>query len=454
MIRTLQKKFVITAMTAVTVLLLVVLGALNISNAISNSKQAERTLDELSGQFGAGIFNGDIPPEPISGQNFGQPVGPMGDPSGNPPDISPSDFEPQPDSQALSLEGRPFRGFLQEPMGENLRLSSLYFTVLLDGQGQIISTDVSHIASVSEEEAVELALTLNNDRRKGSVASYRYKIYATPEGNSRVIFLDTGARRVSVMRVLMLSALLGLISWLLMLVLVKALSRRAILPIAENMERQRQFVTDAGHELKTPLAIILANVDAMELRSEENKYSRNIRAQALRLSDLMKNLLTLARMDEHSVLDHSSVFDFSSLCGESFEMFREPAVLKKISFHTDLLSGISVRGDRNMLEQLCSILGDNAVKYCPEGGEISVTLRPEGRGCCLRVANTVTEAPDAARLFDRFYRSDSSRNQKSGGFGIGLSAAQAIVRLHNAEISAELNDDNSALMFLIHFPAV
>ncbi|MCR5088419.1 MAG: HAMP domain-containing histidine kinase [Oscillospiraceae bacterium] len=458
MIRTLQKKFVLTAMTAVSVLLLVVLGALNISNAVSNSQQTERILDELSAQLGAGMFDGSFPPEPMSGQDFAPMGSPPGDSMGNPPEGPMGNpapgSEPQPDTAQMSSGMRPFRSFLQEPMGENLRLSSLYFTVLLDGQGQIVSTDVSHIASVSEEDAGELALGLDLDSGKGSVSSYHYKIYNTPEGNSRIVFLDTEARRVSVLRVLLLSALMGLISWLLMLVLVRALSRRAILPIAQNMERQRQFVTDAGHELKTPLAIILANVDAMELRGGESKYSRNIRTQALRLSDLMKNLLTLARMDEHSVLDRASVLDFSSLCGESFEMFREPAALRKISFRTDLASGLSVRGDRSMLDQLCSILGDNAVKYCPEGGEIAVSLRPDSRGCCLCVKNSVTEAPDAARLFDRFYRSDSSRNQKSGGFGIGLSAAQSIVRLHNAEISAELTDDNSALMFLVHFPTV
>ena len=316
----------------------------------------------------------------------------------------------------------------------------------------MVRTDVSHIASVTEEEAAELALGLDVDQTGGSAGSYRYKIFPRPEGGYRVVFLDSGVRRNAVMRVALLSLLLGSVSWLLMLALVMALSRRAIRPIAENMERQRQFVTDAGHELKTPVAIILANVDAMELRGGESKYSRNIRSQAVRLGELMKNLLTLARVDEYSVLEQPQRLDFSSLCREVFLPFREAAELKHIRYGMDLADALELTGDRTLLAQLCSILADNAVKYCPEGGEITVSLRSENRRICLRVSNTVTEVPDLDRIFDRFYRADSSRNQKSGGFGIGLSAAQTIARLHRAELTAGHDLASGLLSFSVCFP--
>lgn len=436
MIRALQKKFVVTAMIAVTVLLLVVLGALNVFNAVSNARQTEFLLDDL-GRRQAAFFprtEDDAPPPAAAGS------------------------EPGSGSPGISAEGPPGsfesgrrRGFLDEPMDDNMRMSALYFVADLDDQGRVLRTDVSHIASVSEDEAAELALGLDVEQTGGSVGSYRYKIYPRPEGGYRIVFLDSAVRRNAVTRVVLLSLLLGSVSWLLMLALVIALSRRAIRPIAENMERQRQFVTDAGHELKTPIAIILANVDAMEMRGGESKYSRNIRSQAVRLSELMKNLLTLARVDEYSVLKQPQRLDFSSLCGEVFLPFREAAELKHIRYVMDLQEGLELTGDRNLLSQLCSILADNAVKYCPEDGEIGIFLRAENRRVCLRVSNTVTEVPDLERIFDRFYRADSSRNQKSGGFGIGLSAAQTIAHLHRAELTAGHDPASGLLSFSVCF---
>lgn len=428
MIRTLQKKFIVTAMTAVTVLLLVVLGVLNAVNAFSNTRQAEALLDELAMRSVSMSFDG-------SPRFAGDPgSAPAGQPAA------------QPGQQPFSGEdGRRRRGFLDDPMDENTRLSAVYFTVELDGRCALKSVDVSHIATVSEEDAAAMALNLDVDQESGSVEDYRYKIYTTPEGGYRVVFLDSAMRHRSVLRVLLLSVLLGGLSWLLMLGLVVLLSKRAIRPIAENMERQRQFVTDAGHELKTPLAIILANVDAMELRSGENKYSRNIRAQAHRLSELTKNLLTLARMDETAVQQNAEAFDLSALCEESFGMFREAAELKRIAFETDIPPGIAFSGDRAQLGQLCSILADNAVKYCPVDGDIAIQLAEEGRNILLTVSNSVREAPETERMFDRFYRSDSSRNQKGGGFGIGLSAAQSIVQLHRGSIAADYDKEKQQL---------
>ena len=434
MIRALQKKFVVTAMIAVTVLLAAVLGALNVFNAVSNSRQTEFLLDDLGRQ--ATVF--------LHAEDHAVPPPAAGEPD--------SGSGTAAEGQPAPVERGRRRGFLDEPMDDNMRMSALYFVADLDDQCRVLRTDVSHIASVSEDEAAELARGLDVDQTSGSAGSYRYKIFPRPEGGYRIVFLDSAVRRNAVMRVALLSLLLGAVSWLLMLALVVALSRRAIRPIAENMERQRQFVTDAGHELKTPVAIILANADAMEMRGGENKYSRNIRSQAVRLSELMKNLLTLARVDEYSVLEQPQRLDFSSLCREVFLPFREAAELKHIRYLVDLSDGLELMGDRNLLSQLCSILADNAVKYCPENGEIAISLRSESRRVCLVVSNTVTEVPDLDRIFDRFYRADSSRNQKSGGFGIGLSAAQAIAHLHRAELTAGHDPASGMLSFSVRFP--
>ena len=419
-------------MTAVTVLLLVILGALNVFNSISSNRQSFRLIEEF-GRQGDRTFS-------TVHSNYEELSPP-------PPSVSYAEdtasFEPGFPS------GQRRRVFLDEPMDENTRLAAAYFTVDLDELNQVICVDTSHIANVTETDAADMVLSLDAGRVRGSVGNFRYGIFPDQKGGHRVVFLDSTARRSAVLRVAFISLILGLIGWMLMLALVVLLSHKAIRPIAENMQRQKQFVTDAGHDLKTPLAIILTNLDAMELRCGCNKYSCNIRTQANRLSELVKTLLMLARMDEMSMAEHAENLDFSSICEESFSMFQESAEMKQIDYEISCEPGIQIRGDRSQLSQLCSILGDNAVKYCPEYGKISVKLSPEGTGCKLSISNTVSEPPDVDRIFDRFYRSDSSRSQKDGGFGIGLSAAKEIIRLHKGKISAVLHDDSTTLTFVV-----
>ena len=406
MIRTLQKKFIVTAMVAVTVLLLVLLGAINVFNYLSSSRQSDQLLEQLAALEGFG-------------------PAPQGRPEA-------------PDAPGRMADRRGL--FLRTP-DEDDRRTALGFSVRFNAAGEAESVDLTRIASLTEEEAVSLAQeALAAGQSSGRLGERKYRIVEPAPDCKTVVFLDVSNQRFELLRVAALSALLGLLAWAAMLVLVAALSRRAIRPIAENIERQRQFVTDAGHELKTPLAIILANLDAMELTGQESKYSRNIRSQAARLSGLMQNLLTLARIDENAALPDAAPLSLSELCRESAEMFRAPAELRQIRLCADIADGVTVSGSRTMLQQLLSTLLDNAVKYCPEGGEIGLRLRQEDR-TILRVSNTVgQERPDLTRLFDRFYRSDSSRNQQ-GGFGIGLSAAQAIVRKHKGEIGAHYEDD-------------
>lgn len=400
MIRTLQRKFVVTAMIAVTVLLAVLLGAINVVNAVSQKAENDRMLEMLASQ---------------------------------------EDFGPTPFAGNEREEQRGFFG--KEPTNEARRMSALYFTVRVDSEGDIEAVDLRRIASVDEEAAAALAeKALASGESEGRLDSYRYRIVQPSPEQRTIVFLDVSAQRYGVLRVAALSALAGALAWLAMLALVAALSRRAIRPIAENMERQRQFVTDAGHELKTPLAIIQANVDAMELMGGASKYSANIRSQTKRLSELMQNLLTLARIDESGAPAELAPVDLSALAHEQLEMFRAPAELKGLAVESDIEGGVSVKGERGQLAQLLSILLDNAVKYCPAGGALSLRLQ-KGEKATLTLANTVECPVDTERIFDRFYRSDAARNQKSGGFGIGLSAAQAIVRRHKGTITARMDGD-------------
>ena len=228
-----------------------------------------------------------------------------------------------------------------------------------------------------------------------------------------------------------------------MLLFVILLSKKAILPIAENIEKQKQFVTDAGHEIKTPLAIIMANTDAMELHNGENKWSRNIREQTVRLNGLMQNLLALAKMDEGAVKLPSSDILLSSLLEEILPAFYEPAALKEIIIEENIQPNIIMHGNRDSMSRLITILLDNAVKYTSKQGNIIIYLERKEGVITLSIKNTCDMLPevDPEKLFDRFYRGDSARTQKSGGYGIGLSAARAIAESQKGSITASYEEN-------------
>ncbi|MBR5344030.1 MAG: HAMP domain-containing histidine kinase [Oscillospiraceae bacterium] len=433
MIRTLRRKFTVTAMIAVTVLLLAILGAVNGVNAWTKAREADQLLDTLvDTEGGGGRGPWDMPADRPEGEDFPEGGGSFPEGEGFP-------------------EGGGFWGgvgFWGLGPTEDSRMSALFFTVTDDGRGSV-STELNRTASVSEEEAASLYASVG-DRTEGRIGAYLYRSVTRADGSRVTVFLDRSRERADVLRVAAMSALAGLLGWGLMLLFVMFLSKKAIEPVAQNMEKQKRFVTDAGHELKTPLAIILANTEAMELRQGESKYTKNIRGQVERLSGLTQNLLALARADEgHKPMDLTA-FSLGELAEETARPFREPAELKGLSFSWELADGVEIRANRAQIGQLISILLDNAVKYSPEGGAVLLRVRKEGGKALLQVKNTVSDrSVPAERLFDRFYRADAARTQKSGGYGIGLSAARAIAEAHRGSLSAAYEDDAIVFTFRV-----
>lgn len=406
MIKTLQKKFVVTAMIAVSVLLIALLGALNIGNAIISSRQTDALLSSL--------LTSEIPhsPEPLQ-----------------------------------SKPGKHRDNLFDPPLTEDSRLSARYFMVMLDTQGEILQVETSRIASVSAQEAREMAQqAYRTGKSEGLLGTFLYRS-ATAYGmqNPVYVFLDVSSQTYAVIRVLLLSVMIGLICWGLMLLLVILLSKKALRPIAANMERQRQFVTDAGHEIKTPLSIILANTEAMELFSGQTKWSRNIREQTVRLNGLMQDLLSLSKIDERSFDQTRTLLNASQLLEETVEMFRQSMELRNVTLTKQIVPDVTVSANQELLTRLFSILMDNASKYTSENGTVTVSLSGSGNAMHLTVQNDCDELPDCPpdKLFDRFYRADAARTQSGGGYGIGLSAAQSIAEVHNGTITAQYTGEHT-----------
>lgn len=396
------------SMTAISVLLLVLVGAINLANFTISARRVEQVLSQLVES--EGLYT------PPSIQQDDPPHGPNA---------------PTPDDM----------------------MGARYFFVRFDADGAVLQTNVSHILAVTEEEALHIAQEIyQGGAQSGYTSSFRYQVAHALDGRSSlVICLDISSHQRSVITALLVSAFVGLLCWLAMLLLVILLSKKAIRPIAITLEKQKQFVTNAGHELKTPLAILLANTDAMELHQGETKWSRNIRTQTVRLNGLMQNLLVLAKMDEGSDALPTSEFSLSLLAGEVLDFYQEAAAAKGICLNEVIQPDVMLRANRESIVQLLSVLLGNAVQYTPADGRIQVVLTKEKNGAVFQVENSVDTPPegDLERLFDRFYRGDPARTQKSGGYGIGLSAARAVADAHGGTITVRYDGPRAAMVFTV-----
>lgn len=342
----------------------------------------------------------------------------------------------------------PFDGGTQKPerpfmMGHELSpetpFESRFFSVLLDESGQVIYSDTGQIAAMDEASAGEVARKVwNAGRTHGFQGDYRY-IRITENKGVRLIFLDCGRALSNFHVTLFASILIALTGLLAVLVLLFILSGRIVRPVAESYEKQRRFITDAGHELKTPLTIIGADLDLIDLELPNNEWLIDIRRQTKRLTDLTQDLIYLSYMEEEKPPIQRIDFPISDVIEETAQSFMGPSKNQGKTLELDIQPMLSWMGDEKAIRQLLSILLDNALKYSPNGGHISVSLKKEGHILRCTISNTIGQPmpPDSLkRLFDRFYRTDYSRNSQTGGYGLGLSIAKSIVNSHKGKMRA------------------
>lgn len=240
-----------------------------------------------------------------------------------------------------------------------------------------------------------------------------------------------------------------------MLILLLLLSKRIVRPVAESYEKQKQFITDAGHELKTPLTIIGADADLAEMECGENQWIQDIRRQTQRLTELTQDLIYLSRMEEEGLSLQSIDFPLSDVAEEMAHSFLPLAQNQGKRLEIAVQPMLSFRGDEKSIRQLCSILLDNALKYSPQEGELLFRLEKQGKNILLSVSNTTSQPikkEELCHLFDRFYRTDPSHNSQTGGYGLGLSIARSIVTAHKGKIRAE-SPQESVLTIQVTLPS-
>ena len=451
MISKLKRRFIILAMTSLTVLIAVIVAGMNIINYNTVVSNADNTLEMLSDNHGRlPLFFGDAFDELFD------------EPDADYDDIEAGTGDYSGRGGMGSRAGKAPGGFSRDEAEE-----TRFFTALVNEENEAVWIDTTRIYAVDSEQAGEFAQSAaSSGEEKGFIGEYRYKV--TTEGNmTRITFLDCGRVLEAYREFLRTSLIMSVAVLLAVFVIICYFSGRIVRPVAESYEKQKRFITDAGHEIKTPLAIIKANIDLMKMDLEDaaadeelsgslNESLDDIDGQVDRLTDLTNDLVYLSRMEEAENTLTMTEVPVSDIISETAESFLPVAQDRKKTLLIEVTPMLSVQGSTKELEKLASILIENALKYSPEGDDISIKLTKEGKHAVFEVRNKAASPltdEDLEHVFDRFYRADKSRNSAAGGHGIGLSMASAIVSAHSGKIRARSGDGTEFIVTAV-IPAI
>lgn len=419
--RRLRRKFILVAMGAVTVVLTLIIAGINVVNYSHVCKMADARLDYILAGKG-GIDWGEEPrTDPGNGGDANTGMVADGDRAG---------------ARVGHFEG----------MTAESPFDTRYFTVTLV-DGRVVDVNTARIAAVGAKRAARIATELDSKGlTSGFSGNYRYTIAAQGE-KTTYVFVDCSRELSSFHSFLSASVAISCIGWLAVLAIVTVASGAVIRPMVESYSKQKRFITDASHEIKTPLAVIDAANEVQEIESGESEWTQSIHEQVARLTALTERLVFLARMDEGSAGFTMATIDLSEAVDKAAAPFESVAVSRGKRLSTSIASSVRAHADAAAVAQVVELLLDNATRYASEDSVIELSLRAVSRGAGkgsaeLVVSNAVDSLPegDLDRLFDRFYRADVSRSSKTGGSGVGLSVVRAIAEAHGGSATVSGHD--------------
>ena len=394
MLRKLRLQFILIASLAVTVVLLAFIGVLNSAHFFQNEHEISSLLTILN------------------------------------------------DNQGEFPEGKSLEVELASTNLNTTRVEQMdYFSIQLNTSGDILSSDFSHIQSVTTADLESFLEKIDTDNAVGNLRyqgySYSYQVKTISSQVKQIVVLDTTVFFSNRDELLATSFQMTVYSLLFFIVIVFIFSSWAIKPYVENVENQKRFITNAGHELKTPLAIISANTEMQELLDGETEWSKSTRDQVVRMTELINRMITLAKLEEQPDVILSEV-NMSAIVQDAAEDFKSLAMKHQKEFELNIQPDIMVKAEEQALFELVTILVDNATKYCDPNGKVSVQLsQSKLKRAILEVSNTYQDGKnvDYSKFFDRFYREDESHNRQVEGYGIGLSMAQSLVRIFKGKLT-------------------
>ena len=490
MLKKLRRKFIAIAMLSVSIVLIAIVGTINIANYMSTNEALDARLKLIAG-------NGGTFPDLLERGSRGEEGNKTDEsinketPTPKEPPSGRTDVQPPEDMNQADLKDDNLKenDLKRHGISPESQFDTRYFTVTINSKGEVENIDTSKIASVSSENAAGYAKKLwksgkKGDGKSGFADNCKY-LTVDEDGATMYIFLSCQRELSTIKTYILASVGISVFGLLVVFVMIYFFSGKILKPVSESYEKQKRFITDASHEIKTPLTIIDANTEVIEMMEGENEWTSSTRKQIARLTSLTEKLVFLSRMDEEATKLEMFEFSLSDAILDTAEPFKAVAQTKGKKLTIDVTDKILYTGDEKTIRQLISILLDNAIKYsgcssvsCENGNinkknlnktnlnettqtqnnfvtttgdpapEIELTMRPSGKNRIITVWNTVDDTANIKKgrqdmLFERFYRTDASRNSKTGGFGIGLSAAYAIVKAHKGKITAESKDGRS-----------
>lgn len=331
-------------------------------------------------------------------------------------------------------------------------MDNIVYTIILNENNEI-QTIINHSQNdVEEEQIKEIAESIINDsnKKEKSIGNLYFDEYSYSFNNNTLTIIDNSKAKAKLTATLNTSLLIFVLLELVILLIANYLTKWIIKPVIESFDKQKQFVADASHELKTPLAVIIANAETLEKEPEEKKWLNNIKSEADRMNNLVSDLLDMAKL-ESGAREQYNEEDLSKVVERTILTFESLIYEKNIKLDYQIQEGINLYCNANQIKQLVVILIDNAIKHSlNENGEIIVTLKKE-KNVILEVKNKGKEIPkeEQEKIFERFYRIDESRNRNENRYGLGLAIAKNIVENHNGKISA--NSMNGYTTFKVIF---
>ena len=397
MFKQLQKSFVKSAMLSFTAVLLVVLVAVNVVNYRQTVNQVDR--------LGTMLVNND----------------------GTFPDAPEGGMAPKEHPEHGMPKGMEFR--------KDDQMATRYAVVRV-ANGTVQSVDRTHLVSLDEEALKELGLRIaQGTSTKGWEGSLRYQVAKTDAG-TMVVLVDANKETQQVSRLMMVTGAVFVLCLAVVYVLVRLVSKRAIRPFVENVERQQQFIANASHEIKTPLAVLSANTDLLEMMGTEAKFVDSNKRQIKRLNSLVEQMLILSRYDEGEAATTKEEVDLvavtKAIVEEILPVLNEKGL--RVEFTGEAQTIITT--NKSAMTELIRILLDNAMKYTV--GEPVITVEAKRNQLAIENETEPMTKEQVSQIFDRFYRVDSSRNRTTGGSGLGLSIAQKIAETNDVQLTAEL----------------
>ena len=281
----------------------------------------------------------------------------------------------------------------------------------------------------------------NRSFEEGYIGNYIYKVRKIGLNGKEVTLIESEDTINRLKTTIIVSIVIGILGLIIIYIIAKKISKTIVKPVEDSFEKQKQFVSDASHELKTPLAVIEANADVLQDKVGENKWIRYIQKEVQSMNKLVNDLLVLARM-ENTNTEHNQKFDLSKEVQMAVSVFESMIYEKKIELETNISEGIEFNGDKEDIKHIISIILDNAIKHTEENSKIIVNTLKEKNDIKIEIKNQGEPIPEEERekIFERFYRVDKARSRSEKRYGLGLSIAKGIVEKYNGNIYATSKD--------------